>query len=135
MRESSNLIQGMPLQFFVPCWMDQGSTNAQNSNAKALLSRFKDARARWTAVCGDFPAELIRQNGIETIRLGSTRSWELRAILAYQAKVDGIFYPGPHWSDKMGIKVRGFSRRRIPVIATMEGVIADPDSVRQLSDL
>lgn len=125
----------MAVQVFVPRWMDQSNTNAQNSNAKALLSRFKDPRAHWIAVCGESPAELIRQNGIETIRIRSTRWWELRAILAYQARVDGIFYPGPHWSDEIGIKIRRLSRRSIPVIATMEGVIADRDTVRQVSDL
>jgi len=111
----------MTLHIFVPRWMDPTNTNAQNSNAQALLSRFRDPRARWSAVCGDSPAELIRQNGIETIRISSSRWWEVRAIRAYQAKADGIFYPGPHWSDKMGIKVRRFARRSIPVIATMEG--------------
>src|SRR5438105_8217286 len=129
------IIEGMSVYIFVPRWMDPTNTNAQNSNAKALLSRFRDPRARWSAVCGNSPAELIRQNGIETFRLHSTRWWELRAILAYQAKFDTIFYPGPHWSDEMGIKIRRLSRRSIPVIATLEGVIAYPNDVRQLSDL
>lgn len=113
--------------------MDQSNTNAQNLNAKALLSRFRNPIARWTAVCGQASAESIRQNGIDSIRLHSTRWWELRSILAYQRNYDAVFYPGPHWSDEMGLKLRHISGRSIPLIATIEGVIADVGAVQRLS--
>src|SRR4051812_23504614 len=73
----------MPVHIFVPRWMDQTNTNSQNLNAKALLSRFRDPRVRWTSVCSETPAEAIRQNGIETIRLSSTRWSQIRLALSY----------------------------------------------------
>lgn len=125
----------MAVHIFVPRWMDRTNTNAQNSNAKALLSRFRDPRARWTAVRSEAPADAIRQNGIETIPVSSSRWWELRLALAYQSHFDAIFYTGPHWSDEIGLKVRRLSGRKTPVIATIEGLIADRDAVQRLSDL
>ncbi len=125
----------MGAHVFVPRWMDRTETNAQNSNARALLSRFSDPQARWTAVCSEKPADSISRNGIETIRLSRTRWWNYRLALSYQRRFDALFYPGPHWSDELGMRVRLFSGRRVPVIATIEGIIATPDAVRELSDL
>ena len=125
----------MPVQVFVTRWMDETNTNSQNLNARGLLSRFRDPRARWTSVCSEAPADHIRRNGIQTIRLSSTRWAMLRLTLAYQSKFDAIFYVGPHWGDEVGLKMRRLSGRRIPVIPTFEGVIATATEVRQLSDL
>src|SRR3974390_3402823 len=120
---------------FVPRWMDLANTNAQNLNAKALLSRFSDPRARWTAVCGETPSDLITKNGIATVRLSRTRWWEYRLALAYQSRFDAIFYPGPHWGDEVGVRVRSLSGRARPVVMTLEGIIASADAVQQLSGL
>lgn len=125
----------MPVHVFVTRWMDEKNTNSQNLSARGLLSRFRDPRARWTSVCSEAPAEYIRQNGIETIRLSSSRWAMLRLALAYQSKFNAIFYVGPHWGDEVGLKLRQLSRRHIPVIPTFEGVIATPAEVQQLSDL
>lgn len=125
----------MAVHVFVPRWMDRTDTNAQNSNARALLSRFSDPRARWTAVCSEEPADPISGNGIETLRLSRTRLWNYRLALAYQTRFDALFYPGPHWSDELGMRARRLMGRRIPVIATIEGIIAAPDAVQELSDL
>lgn len=125
----------MAIRVFVPRWMDEANTNAQNLNAKGMLSRFSDPRARWTALCGDQPAEFIRQNGIETIPVSTTRWYELRTAVAYQSKFDAIFYPVPDRSDEIGLRLRRLLKRKIPVIATVEGVAASADNVRQLSDL
>lgn len=115
--------------------MDPSDTNAQNSNARALLSRFSDPRARWTAVCSQQPADSIRMCSHEVIRLSSSRFWGVALALLYQSKFDAVFYPGPHWADEVGLRIRTLSGRRVPVIATLEGIIASRDSVNRLSDL
>jgi len=124
---------GMSVRIFVPRWMDQRNTNAQNSNARALLSRFSDPRAHWTAVCSHKAAAPVMPSAVELIPLSSSRFWSYRLALAYQAKCHGIFYPGPHWPDEFGIKARLFLRRGTPVIATIEGIIAAPDALQRLA--
>ena len=125
----------MAVHIFVPRWMDERNTNSQNLSARGLLSRFRDPRARWTSICSETPAEYIRQNGIETVRLSSTRWAMLRLAAAYQSNFDAIFYAGPHWGDELALRVRRLSGRVIPVIPTFEGVIANAVEVQQLSDL
>ncbi|HLZ41047.1 MAG TPA: glycosyltransferase family 4 protein [Candidatus Sulfotelmatobacter sp.] len=99
------------------------------------MSRFHNPGVHWTSICSESPAEYIRQNDVDTIRLSSTRWAMLRLAVAYQSNFDGIFYAGPHWGDELGLRVRRLSRRSIPVIPTFEGIIADEDEVRHLSDL
>jgi glycosyltransferase involved in cell wall biosynthesis len=70
---------------------------------------------------------------VELVSMSSSRFWTYRLALAYQRDCNAIFYPGPHWADELGIKLRQLFRRRIPIIATMEGVIADPGSLGQLA--
>ncbi|HET9406072.1 MAG TPA: glycosyltransferase family 4 protein [Candidatus Sulfotelmatobacter sp.] len=125
----------MTVRIFVPRWMDQENTNAQNANARALLSRFSDPRARWTAVRSRESAPSVRQKNIYILPVSSTRFWHHRLALAYQSRFDAIFYPGHDWADELGIKMRRFARRRIPLIATMEGIIASSDALRHVSEL
>jgi len=55
--------------------------------------------------------------------------------LAYQSHFDAIFYPGPHWADKVGLSFRNLTGRDVPVITTIEGVVTSPDSLQRLSSL
>lgn len=124
------------LRFFVPRWMDETDTNPQNSNARALLSRFSDPRARWIAIHGEKPPENIRTNlAIETHRISHTRFWHFELAWAYQTKCDAIFYPGPSWADKAGFNARRVIGRYVPIIATFEGIIATEQEVRDISNL
>jgi glycosyltransferase involved in cell wall biosynthesis len=125
----------MSVHFFVPRWMDPSITNAQNSNARALLSRFRDRRACWTALGSSQPPDAIRKNGTEVVRLHRSRLWKYQLALAYQSRFDAIFYPGVDWADELGMKVRRLSGRRTPLIATIEGIIASEADVRRLADL
>jgi glycosyltransferase involved in cell wall biosynthesis len=113
--------------------MDELNTNAQNSNARSLLTRFSDARAHWTAVCSDKAVVAGMPSGVDLVPLSSSRLWSYRLALAYQRQCDAIFYPGPHWADGFGIKLRRFTGRRLPLIATIEGIIAGPEALRQLA--
>jgi glycosyltransferase involved in cell wall biosynthesis len=114
--------------------MDPANTNAQNSNARSLLSRFSDLRARWTVVCSEHVADSLHKNGIQAIRLPNSRLWQYCLAVAYQSKFDAIFYPGPHWGDEIGIKIRDLLGTRTPAIATLEGIIAPPESVQRFAD-
>jgi glycosyltransferase involved in cell wall biosynthesis len=123
-----------PYRVFVPRWMDQTNTNAQNSNARAMLSRFSDPRARWIAVRGEDASEHVRRNSaVETHRISASRLWPYQLALQYQLKLDAVFYPGPSWADKAGFVMRKLTRRDVPVIATMEGIIASQDDLLRLS--
>lgn len=125
-----------PYRIFVPRWMDQSNTNAQNSNARALLSRFRDPRARWITVHGEPPPDRILTNpAVETHRLFRSRLWPYQLALKYQMKFDAIFYPGPSWADKAGFVLRTLIGCDVPVISTLEGVIASSDDLLQLSKL
>jgi glycosyltransferase involved in cell wall biosynthesis len=61
--------------------------------------------------------------------------WRYQLALAYQSRFDVIFYPGVDWADDFGLKVRRLSGRHTPIIATIEGIIADHRAVGLLSDL
>jgi glycosyltransferase involved in cell wall biosynthesis len=124
------------IRFLVPRFIDHLDTNAQNSNARSLLSRFSDPRAHWIALSSEQPSESLSTNSvIETRRISRSRLWQLELALAYQSKFDAIFYPGPHWSDKAGFNIRRFTGRHTLVISTLEGIIADADSLKRLSKL
>ncbi len=88
LRDRPKRTNEMALHIFVPRWMNRTNTNAQNSNAKALLSRFCDPRARWTAICSDEPADSIIKNGIETVRVSRSRWWKYQLTLSYQLRFD-----------------------------------------------
>ncbi len=125
----------MSVHIFVPRWMNRSITNAQNSNARALLSRFSDSRARWTAVGNDQLPEAVIRNGVKIVPLFRSRLWKYQLALTYQSRFDAIFYPGVGWEDELGMKIRRLSGRRTPVIATIEGIIADHTALARISDL
>ena len=125
----------MSVRIFVPRWIDQRNTNAQNANARALLARFTAPHARWTAVCSQKSAVPRMPANLDLIPLSASRFWPHRLVMAYQRRCDAIFYPGPHWADEVGIKARCFTGRRTPLICTLEGIIAAPADVQLLGEL
>jgi len=126
---------GMTVRVFVPRWMDASNTNAQNSNAKALLSRFSDPRVSWTAISSEEPSNSIRSSGHQVLRISRSRWWTLQLAMFYQNDYDAVFYPGPHGADEVGLRIRALLGRRVPIVATIEGIIASEDSLRRLSDM
>lgn len=125
----------MAVHIFVPRWMNSSITNAQNSNARALLSRFADPRARWTAVGTDQIPDAVARNGIHVVQLHRSRLWKYQLALKYFSRFDAIFYPGVDWPDEFGLKARRLLGKRAPVIATIEGIIADATDVARISNL
>jgi hypothetical protein len=54
-------------------------------------------------------------------------------FLFYQRRTDAIFYLGAYWFDELALQLRRRTGRRVPVIATMEGVAGDVERDRKLS--
>ncbi len=113
-------------RILVPRYIDAANTNAQNLNAKALLSRFASDRAKWIALHYNPPqVEVASSPRVELRKLCRTRLWQSHAVLLYQQNVDAIFYPGMEWMDLRGLQLRKLSGRQVPVIGTLEALAGD----------
>jgi glycosyltransferase involved in cell wall biosynthesis len=53
--------------------------------------------------------------------------------LFYQQPADAIFYPGVEWFDRIGLQWRDRTRRGVPVIATLEGLVGDVGREQRVS--
>src|SRR5512142_3205927 len=116
------------LRIFVPRLMDAANTNAQNLNARAMLSRFQREDARWFTTHYDEADPLVTQAPrVSVTKLWRTRLWQWHTLLHYQGGYDAIFYPGMEWFDGRGLSLRKLSGRRVPVIGTMEGLVGDDE--------
>lgn len=115
-----------PRRVLVPRLMDAANFNPQNSNAQNILARLPDERLQVLALHDHAPRhDLLAHPAIELIRLWRWRFWRLSAWLAYQKNIDAIFYPGADLSDDLGWRVRDWTGRRVPVIATIEGLVGN----------
>lgn len=123
------------LRIFVPRLMDAGNTNAQNLNARALLSRFTSTHARWVSSYYDEPdSRITAAPRVELNNLWRTRLWHWHMLLEYQGTADAVFYPGLEWFDARGLELRERFGRRVPVIGTLEGLIGNDDRERQIEE-
>ena len=121
-------------QIFVPRLVDATNNNAQNLNAKALLSRFTDPRADWTALHYDAPdQQLAKSRRVHLQKLWRRHLWMPHLVLLYQQAASAIFYPGPSPYDRLGLEFRSVSARGVPLIATLEGLLGDAEREAQLS--
>lgn len=124
------------LQVLVPRFVDASNTNAQNLNAKALLSRFRSSRARWTTLHYHEPDRSVAESPrVDTRKLWRTRLWQHHAVLQYQQPADAIFYPGMDWYDLRGLQLRKLTGRRVPVIGILEGLVGDAEREKLLEGI
>ncbi len=124
------------LQILVPRFVDATNTNAQNLNAKALLSRFRSPRAKWIALHYNEPEQTVAGSArVLTRKLWRTRAWQYHAVLQYQQPVDAIFYPGMDWYDLRGLQLRKLSGRKVPVIGILEGLVGDVERERLIEGI
>ena len=72
---------------------------------------------------------------VELRKLWRRNLWPWHVGIHYQERVDAIFYPGVEWFDLAGMKVRRWLRRRVPVIATLEGLVGDEQTEQRLTDV
>lgn len=124
------------IRIFVPRLIDAANTNAQNLNARALLSRFRQQTARWITTHYDAPDTTVAAaSQVEVTKLCRTRLWHSHMLLKYQQPVDAIFYPGMEWFDAQGLELRNLTGRRVPVVGTLEGLAGDEERERQFEKL
>lgn len=125
-----------PLKIFVPRLIDERQTNAQNLNAKALLSRFSSPNIEWHTVYYHEPDPAVANRpNVICHKLARGRFWTYHLMLKYSGAYDAIFYPGCEWYDAAGLNLRRLLFKRIPIIATMEGLPGADEREKLLSDV
>jgi len=122
-------------KILVPRWVDQTNTNAQISNARAMLSRFSNPDVQWMVSHYEQadPAVAERSN-VKTRKLIHNGLWRCHTVLQYQATADAIFYPGGGWFEDWGLRLRRLTGRRVPVVATLEGLLGCADREQEYSE-
>lgn len=115
-------------------WVDQDNSNAQVLNARAMLACFNDPGCHWVAMHYGAPdPRLVGRPDVTLTRLWRRHLWYFHKALIYQIPANGIFYPGPYWFDEAGLVLRGLTRRKVPVVSTLEGLVGDEDRERTLT--
>jgi glycosyltransferase involved in cell wall biosynthesis len=104
--------------------VDAANINAQSRNAKEILSRWSATDWRPTAIAFGEPDENVAGNpNVDLVRIASDRWWRARLWQVYQGSFDAIVYPGMHHrADYLALRTRLLSRRRVPIISTIEGL-------------
>lgn len=122
------------MQIIVPRLMDAAQTNAQNLNAKALLSRFSPHGTVWHAPYDTAPDPRVSEARNTTLHpLFRGRFWTWHMIALYQRPADAIFYPGLEWMDDWALRFRALTGRGLPIIATYEGIAGDEQREAQIA--
>ncbi|MCP5534603.1 MAG: glycosyltransferase family 4 protein [Akkermansiaceae bacterium] len=111
---------------YVSRLVDAENTNAQVLNTRAMLSRFSSDRITWCAPHYHVADEEVSRRGnVRLHKLVNNGFWRCHSALLYQGSYDAVFYPGGEWFDSLGLLLRKLLRRRIPVIATLEGLVGN----------
>ncbi|HTC04166.1 MAG TPA: glycosyltransferase [Xanthobacteraceae bacterium] len=122
------------MKIIVPRLVDVDNINAQNLSARSLLSSFTRENCKWHCACYGKPDPAVSANPTVTVtRLAPWRAWPWHLALFYQQSADAIFYPGLEWYDRIGLQWRDRTRRSIPIIATLEGLVGGSEREEQLS--
>lgn len=126
--------KAITMRIFVPRFFDEANHNAQNLNAKAIMAHAGAVpEMQFHGVCYDDPVILPRN--VRLTRLWRRSLFKLHMILLYQGNYDAIFYPGKDSFDRIGLLLRKLTGRRIPVIATFEGMAGDEAREQELGQL
>jgi glycosyltransferase involved in cell wall biosynthesis len=124
------------MQIMVPRLMDETNLNAQNLNARSLLSRFGRQECVWHCVrYGKADPAVSRNRNVKVTKLLPWRAWPWHMVFFYQRPADAIFYPGVEWFDPIGLRWRDRTCRSIPVIATLEGLGGDTKREKLVSQI
>lgn len=124
-----------PKRVLVPRFADSTNFNAQNQNAKSLIRRFTDDRARWSMIFYDAPVQEIAESPlVDLTHLLPRHLWKPHLAAWYQQPADAIFYPGPAWTDEYGLRLRRLIGRKTPLISTLEGLVGTPEREQQLTE-
>jgi len=122
-------------RILVPRFLDRDNHNAQNLNAKALLSRFVSEDCTWIGTHYGNPEPAVLANPqAKLTQLWQRRLWLWRMWLLYMQPADALFYPGREAVDLAGVRWRKRLYPRYPIIATLEGLAGTEARERQLTD-
>ena len=120
---------------YLPRWVDEWNTNAQALNARSMLARFRSANVKWIAPYYSKPDSLlVDRPNLRLYQFLRKGLWRLHLLMQYQSPVDAIFYPGGTCYDAWGLLLRRLAGRRVPVIATLEGLAGDENRQREYSE-
>ncbi|WP_176957527.1 glycosyltransferase family 4 protein [Mariprofundus sp. KV] len=109
------------MKVLIPRLVDESNHNAQNLNARALLKAWAPSDIQFAAFADsdDIRPEISRHH---IFRLIEGRFWQWDCLIRYLGSYDAIFYPGHQWFDAWGIRLRKLIAKKVPVIATLEGI-------------
>lgn len=125
----------MKTRIFVAQYADLHNNNPQVLNTRALLSRFRDNRFEWIVPhFGEPDPDVAANPNVMLVKLWPWRFWQWHKFLLYQYPVDAIFYPGPYWFDAWALRLRRLTGRRVPVIATLEGLVGNEQRAKEYSE-
>jgi len=120
---------------FVPRLMDDAQLNPQNKNAQAILARWDSNYCKCrTLTYGPASSDVIRNHKVRVRKLWRRRLWLIDLFLQYLRYADLIFYIGGHPFEHSALRWRSRLCRRIPVVATIEGLMGNPDLEREYSE-
>lgn len=123
------------IRILVPRWLDRDNHNAQNLNAKALLSRLRSEDCIWIGAHYGAPDPAVLKNPhVKLTQLWRRRLWLLRMWLMYLQPADALFYPGIEPVDLAGVRWRKRLYPHCHIIATLEGLAGTEERERQLTD-
>ena len=104
---------------------DTDNFNAQCKNAQHILRHWRSSHWRPTIVAFRDPDPHVAANpNVDILPIRPDRLWRLKFWQIYQQSFDAIFYPGLHHrADYLGLRARSLIRRKVPIIATVEGLV------------
>jgi len=105
---------------------DANNLNAQAKNAQNILRHWRSSEFRPAIFSFFAPDEGVAANpNVELIHIAPDRLWRAKVFAAYMQRFDAVFYPGVHHlADWAALKVRAMFGRTLPIITTIEGLLA-----------
>ncbi|WP_136516325.1 glycosyltransferase family 4 protein [Geomonas edaphica] len=123
------------IKILVGEWCDEHSNNAQTLNTKELLSRFNDSRMQWYVPYYKAPdRRLLNKQNVVPFRMTRKRTYSFYKTLYYTLKADALFYPNLSGFQLQLLRLRKLFGKRVPVIATLEGLNGDVARQNLLSE-
>lgn len=115
-----------PLRLLVARAADAANTNAQAKNAQRILASWRSTEVRPAILSFGDPDPAVAANpNVDLIRLPPNRLWTARLVATYLRPFDAVFAPGVHHrADWLGLQLRRWTGRSLPIIETVEGLLA-----------
>lgn len=122
------------LRVLIPRIIDESNLNAQVLNIKSLIKYGVFSRLSLIVPYYDRLDVAARMaTTVKPFRLWRWRFWHWHLFFRLQGSVDALLYPTADAEADYGWRFRDFCGRRIPVIATLEGLVGNDERASQLS--